>query len=30
MFRKLLQTGQVDVDGHVYVVHFSNRRRRGG
>ena len=30
MFRKLLQTGQVDVDGHVYVVHyFESRTVRG-
>jgi len=30
MFRKLLQTGQVDVDGHVYVVHyFESRTARG-
>ena len=30
MFRKLLQTGQVDVDGHVYVVHyFESKTARG-
>jgi len=30
MFRKLLQTGQVDVDGHVYVVHyFESKTVRG-
>jgi len=30
MFRKLLQTGHVDVDGHVYVVHyFESRTARG-
>ena len=30
MFRKLLQTGQVDVDGRVYVVHyFESKTARG-
>lgn len=30
MFRKLLQTGHVDVDGHVYVVHyFESKTARG-
>jgi hypothetical protein len=30
MFRKLLQTGQVDVDGRVYAVHyFESRTARG-
>jgi hypothetical protein len=30
MFRKLLQTGKVDVDGHVYVVHyFESKTARG-
>ena len=22
MFRKLLQTGEIDVDGHAYVAHY--------
>ena len=30
MFRKLVQTGQVDVDGRPYVVHyFEHRTARG-
>jgi hypothetical protein len=30
MFRKLLQTGQVDVDGCIYVVHyFESKTARG-
>jgi hypothetical protein len=30
MFRKLLQTGQVDVDGRSYVVHyFESKTARG-
>jgi hypothetical protein len=30
MFRKLLQTGHVDVDGRPYVVHyFEHRTARG-
>ncbi len=30
MFRKLLQTGQVDVEGRIYVVHyFESRTARG-
>jgi hypothetical protein len=31
MFRKLLQTGQVDVEGRVYTVHyFESKTARGG
>jgi hypothetical protein len=31
MFRKLLQTGEVEVDGHVYVSHyFEIKTVRGG
>ncbi|HYT74468.1 MAG TPA: hypothetical protein VEL79_06950 [Vicinamibacterales bacterium] len=31
MFRKLLQTGEVEVDGHVYVSHyFEITTVRGG
>lgn len=31
MFRKLLHTGQVDVDGHAYPVHyFESKTARGG
>ena len=26
MFRKLLETGQIDVDGHVFVVHYFELR----
>ena len=30
MFRKLVRTGQVDVDGHVYLVHyFESKTARG-
>jgi hypothetical protein len=30
MFRKLLQSGQVDVDGRAYVVHyFESKTARG-
>jgi len=30
MFRKLLQSGQVDVDGRLYVVHyFESKTARG-
>lgn len=30
MFRKLLHTGQVDVDGHAYSVHyFESKTTRG-
>ena len=30
MFRKLVQTGQVDVDDRIYVVHyFEHRTARG-
>ncbi len=30
MFRKLVETGQVDVDGRVYVVHyFETKTARG-
>ncbi len=30
MFRKLLQTGKVDVDGRIYVVHyFESKTVRG-
>jgi hypothetical protein len=30
MFRKLLQTGQVDVDGRAYTVHyFESKTARG-
>jgi hypothetical protein len=30
MFRKLVQSGQVDVDGRLYVVHyFEHRTTRG-
>jgi hypothetical protein len=30
MFRKLLQTGQVEVDGRLYVVHyFESKTARG-
>ena len=30
MFRKLLQTGQVDVDGRIYAVHyFESKTARG-
>lgn len=31
MFRKLLHTGNLDVDGRVYVVHyFEHKTARGG
>ena len=31
MFRKLLQTGQIEVDGQVFVVHyFELKTARGG
>jgi hypothetical protein len=31
MFRKLLQTGQIEVDGRVYVAHyFEQKTARGG
>jgi len=31
MFRKLVQSGQIDVDGRYYVVHhFEHRTARGG
>ena len=31
MFRKFVQSGQVDVDGRPYVVHyFEHRTARGG
>ena len=31
MFRKLLQSGQIDVDGHAYVAHyFELKTARGG
>ena len=30
MFRKLLHTGELDVDGHVYVAHyFESKTARG-
>ena len=30
MFRKLLQTGKVDVDGRIYIVHyFESKTVRG-
>jgi hypothetical protein len=30
MFRKLLQTGQIDVDGRIYVAHyFEHKTARG-
>ena len=30
MFRKLLQTGQIDVDGHAYPVHYFEQRTARG
>jgi hypothetical protein len=31
MFRKLLETGEIEVDGHTFVVHyFELRTARGG
>jgi hypothetical protein len=30
MFRKLLQTGQVEVDGRVYVVHYFEQKTARG
>ena len=30
MFRKLLQTGQVDVDGETYAVHYFEQKTARG
>jgi hypothetical protein len=30
MFRKFLQTGQIDVDGDVYVVHYFEQKTARG
>jgi hypothetical protein len=30
MFRKLLQTGQIDVDGRVYAVHYFEQKTARG
>lgn len=30
MFRKLLQTGEIDVDGDVYVAHYFEQRTARG
>jgi hypothetical protein len=30
MFRKLLQTGQIDVDGDVYVAHYFEQKTARG
>jgi hypothetical protein len=30
MFRKLVETGQVEVDGHVYVAHYFELRTARG
>jgi hypothetical protein len=30
MFRKLLQTGQIDVDGHAYAAHYFELKTARG
>ena len=30
MFRKLLQTGEIEVDGHAYVAHYFEQKTARG